>query len=216
MAVGAPGSFTVYASGSPTPRFNALGRLPRGVRLVDNGDGSASISGTPAPGSAGTYAFSIVAANRPGQRTVQSFTLTVLAKAPTATTEDVTGRVTDASTGLPLAGICVSLYANPTATTPLASARTAPDGSYEMDGVVPGPLQPLDSYHYLVGFSDPSNPGATVWYNGTPAGAPTEADANAIQLEGRLGTAVTGIDGALPSAAASSAGQGTCPSGSGA
>jgi len=217
MAVGSSGNFTVYASGSPTPHFEVAGRLPGGVRFTDNGDGTASIAGRPTPGSAGTYALSIVASNGPGERTVQSFTLTVLAKSPTATTEDVTGRVTDAATGRPLADVCVSLYANPTATTPLASARTSPDGSYEMDGVVPGPLQALDTYHYLVGFSEPSNPGQTVWYNGTPAGAPTEADANAIQLEGRLGTAVTGIDGALPStdSAAQPLPQGSCPSGSG-
>jgi hypothetical protein len=70
-----------------------------------------------------------------------------------------------------------------------------------MDGVVPAPLQAvntLDSSHYLVKFVDPSGTDTTTWYNGTPNGAQTEATANAIQLEGRLNTAITGINAVMP------------------
>ncbi len=197
MNVGSSGSYTMYASGSPTPRFRALGRLPRGVRFIDNRNGTATLSGTPAAGSAGTYAIWIAASNGAGGAARQAFTLTVLAQPPTATTEDVTGRVTSASTGRPLANVCAYLYANPSASTPLAFACTSRNGSYEMDAVVPGALQPLDTYHYLVKFVDPSGTYTTVWYNGTPAGAEAEVDANAIQLEGRLGTAITGINAVM-------------------
>jgi hypothetical protein len=195
MTVGSSSSYTLFASGSPTPSFAETGTLPSGVTFTDHGNGTATLSGTPASGSAGTYPISITASNGSGSAATQSFTLTVLAQSPTSTTVTVTGRVTSASTGLPLANVCVYLYFNPTTTTASASACTSANGSYEMDGVVPGPLQLLDTYHYLVKFVDSSG---TVWYNGTATGAQTEADANAIQLEGRLDTAVSGINAIMP------------------
>ncbi len=39
------------------------GALPGGVTFVDNGDGTATLAGTPAPGTDGTYPFTITAAN---------------------------------------------------------------------------------------------------------------------------------------------------------
>jgi hypothetical protein len=191
ITVGTAGSYTLFASGSPEPSFTETGALPSGVTFASNGNGTATLSGTPASGSGGTYALSITASNGTGNAANQSFLLTVLAQAPTSSTVDLTGRVTSASTGLPLSGVSVSLYINPTTSTALASTTTSASGSYEMDRVVPGPLQLLDTYHYLVKFV---NSAGTVWYNGTAAGATTEADANAIQLEGRLDTAVTGVN----------------------
>jgi hypothetical protein len=195
MTVGSSGSYALSASGSPTPSFAETGTLPNGVTFTDNGNGTATLAGTPAAGSAGTYPISITASNGSGSAATQSFTLTVTAQAPTSTTEIITGRVTSASTGLPLSGVTVSIYPNPTTSTALASATTSANGSYEMDGVVPGALQLLDTYHYLVKFVNSSG---TVWYNGTTAGASAEADANAVQLEGRLDTAVTGINAVMP------------------
>ena len=61
--VGVFGRFTVAASGVPTPRIEVTGQLPAGVSVVDNGDGTASLSGTPAPGSAGTYPLVARASN---------------------------------------------------------------------------------------------------------------------------------------------------------
>ncbi len=198
MTVGSSGSYTVFASGSPTPSIAEAGTLPSGVTFTDNGNGTATFAGTPVAGSAGVYPISLTAANGPGSTVTQAFALTVLAQGPTATTVTITGRVTSASTGLPLGNVCAYLYFNPTAATPGASACTSANGSYEMDGVVPGPLQLLDTYHYLVKLVDPAGTYTSVWYNGTPAGAQTEATGNAIQLEGRLNTAVTGIDAVMP------------------
>jgi Ricin-type beta-trefoil lectin domain-like/Putative Ig domain len=197
MTVGSAGTYTLFASGSPTPSYAETGALPSGVTFADKGNGTATLSGTPASGSAGTYPISITASNGSGSAATQAFLLTVTAQSPTSTTEIVTGRVTNASTGLPLSGVAVSLYINPTTSTALASATTSANGSYEMDGVVPGALALLDTDHYLVKFVDSAG---TVWYNGTPAGAPTEADANAIQLEGRLDSAVTGINAVMSAA----------------
>jgi hypothetical protein len=44
--VGSPFSFTVTTSGLPAPSLIKKGRLPKQLRFTDNGDGSATISGT--------------------------------------------------------------------------------------------------------------------------------------------------------------------------
>jgi Putative Ig domain len=54
--------------------------LPSGVSFHDNGDGSASLSGTAANGAAGSYLIKITANNGVTPDTTQSFTLTVLRK----------------------------------------------------------------------------------------------------------------------------------------
>jgi hypothetical protein len=58
-------SFTVHASGYPTPTITTpLGTtLPAGVTLTPNADGTATLSGTPAVGSNGTYTINLVANN---------------------------------------------------------------------------------------------------------------------------------------------------------
>jgi hypothetical protein len=45
--VGQPFSFLVTTSGSPVPKIKAKGKLPKGVKFHKNGDGTATISGTP-------------------------------------------------------------------------------------------------------------------------------------------------------------------------
>jgi hypothetical protein len=71
------GSFTVVASGAPTPSLSEAGALPSGVTFTDNGDGTATLSGTPRAGSGGVYQFTITAANGASPDAIQSFTLTV-------------------------------------------------------------------------------------------------------------------------------------------
>jgi hypothetical protein len=73
FAVGSPGSFTVTASGSPSPTFTEAGALPSGVTLSSGG----SLSGTPAAGSGGSYPLTITASNGVGANAMQSFILTV-------------------------------------------------------------------------------------------------------------------------------------------
>ena len=78
FATGATGSFLVTTTGSPTPAETRTGAtLPSGVSFVDNGNGTASLSGTPAAGTGGTYALSIAAANGVPPNATQTFTLTV-------------------------------------------------------------------------------------------------------------------------------------------
>src|SRR5487761_738099 len=77
FTVGAAGVINVTATGSPTPSLTETGALPGGVTFVDNGNGTATLSGTPAPGTAGTYPITIVAHNGVGSDATQTFTLTV-------------------------------------------------------------------------------------------------------------------------------------------
>ena len=60
---GSAGTFTVTSTGFPTAALSEVGTLPSGVNFVDNGDGTATLSGTPATGSNGVYSFSIKAIN---------------------------------------------------------------------------------------------------------------------------------------------------------
>src|SRR6185312_15045757 len=61
--VGQNGSFTVTTTGSPTPALTSIGALPSGVSFTNNGDGSATIAGTPAAGTDGAYSIVINATN---------------------------------------------------------------------------------------------------------------------------------------------------------
>ncbi len=105
--VGAPFSFTVTTTGVPAPTLTmTAGTLPSGLTLVDNGNGTATISGTPATGTGGTYPITITATNSAGTAT-QDFTLTN-SQAPTITspttatfTTTVPGSYAITTTGFP-------------------------------------------------------------------------------------------------------------------
>lgn len=71
---GSTGSFTVTATGTPTPAISEVGSLPAGVTFS-----AGKISGTPALGTAGTFALTFVAQNGTAPDASQSFTLTVFA-----------------------------------------------------------------------------------------------------------------------------------------
>ena len=73
--VGTPFSFTVTTTGVPVPALTESGALPSGLTFIDNGNGTATIAGTPATGSGAIYPITITAT---GTGTAsQQFTLTV-------------------------------------------------------------------------------------------------------------------------------------------
>jgi hypothetical protein len=88
FTIGSAGSFTVQATGTPTPSLSESGALPKGVTFTDNQDGTATIAGTPAAKTGGTYALLLSATNSVGTGT-QQFTLTVVG-APAITTANHT------------------------------------------------------------------------------------------------------------------------------
>ncbi len=114
FTVGTAGTFTVQTSGAPTPTLAKTGTLPSGVIFTDNGDGTATLSGTPAAGTGGTYALTITASNGVSPDATQSFTLTVN-QAPAITSANATtftvgtaGTFTVTATGTPTPSVTYS------------------------------------------------------------------------------------------------------------
>ena len=80
FSTGVPQAFTVIATGYPTAAINQTGSLPAGVSFTDNGNGTATITGTPGIGTAGVYPLTITASNPTAVATAtQTFSLTVTA-----------------------------------------------------------------------------------------------------------------------------------------
>ena len=77
LQAGSPANFTVTTSGFPPPAINKSGALPTGVTFTDNGNGTATIGGTPAGGSGGTYPLVFTANNGVAPNATQNFTMVV-------------------------------------------------------------------------------------------------------------------------------------------
>ena len=81
FSAGQPGSFviTTLAGFPTTTAITETGQLPSGVTFEDNGDGTATLSGTPDGGSGGDYPFTVTAAAVGGDSmsTPQNFDLVV-------------------------------------------------------------------------------------------------------------------------------------------
>jgi hypothetical protein len=69
-------SFTVTTTGVPDPSISKSGRLPHGLVLVNNGDGTATIEGIPTANNHVVSHFTLKARNAAGTAT-QKFTLTL-------------------------------------------------------------------------------------------------------------------------------------------
>jgi RHS repeat-associated protein len=74
LAIGTAASFTVTATGAPTPTLSESGALPSGVSF---NSGTGLLSGTPASGTNGSYPITFTASNGVGSNATQSFTLLV-------------------------------------------------------------------------------------------------------------------------------------------
>ncbi len=79
FSVGTPSSFlvTTAAATFPTASLSEIGALPNGVTFIDNGNGTATLSGTPGTGTGGVYPITIIAQNGISPNATQSFTLNV-------------------------------------------------------------------------------------------------------------------------------------------
>src|SRR4029077_10003868 len=100
------GSFTVTTTGFPTGASMVIsesGSLPSGVTFVNNNNGTATLAGTPAAFTQGTYVITITADNGIPPAANQTFTLTVLNNPPQLATNPVT-YTTPGNTQLHVAG----------------------------------------------------------------------------------------------------------------
>jgi len=164
FTIGAAGTFIVIATGSPTPSLSRAGALPGGLSFVDNGNGTGTVSGTPAAGTKGTYNIVFSAHNGVAPDASQSFTLTLnsATQAPAITSASNTvfntgaaGSFTVTSTGSPVPGITrtgtlptgVSFVDNGNGTGTLSGSPAAgTNGTYSLvfkahNGVFPAATQ---------------------------------------------------------------------------
>ncbi len=152
FALGESGLFTVTAPVFPLAAISETGALPSGVTFLDNGDGTAVLSGTPALGSAGPYPITITAANGVLPDAVQSFILTVTKATPliAVATQPDPANVAQQVT---LTATVSSALATPTGTvTFYIDGEIAGTGTLDAVGVATLVTGPLPSGNYLVRF----------------------------------------------------------------
>jgi hypothetical protein len=77
FAITQAGTFLVTSSGFPVAALAESGALPSNVTFSDNGNGTATLAGTPPAGTGGTYPITITASNGVGSSATQNFVLTV-------------------------------------------------------------------------------------------------------------------------------------------
>ena len=77
FVVGTPASFVVTTSYWPTPSLTLSGTLPNGITFTDNGNGTGTLSGTPALGANGTFHLTSTASDTVFPNVLQALTLTV-------------------------------------------------------------------------------------------------------------------------------------------
>jgi LmbE family N-acetylglucosaminyl deacetylase len=124
----AGGSFAVTASGAPAPAISlTAGALPAGVTLVDNGDGTATLAGTPGASSApanGSHKFEITlrASSSEGEAS-QAFALTVVNPGQGPSFTSVASATADV--GKPV-GLALSATGEPAPVLSLASGTLPP------------------------------------------------------------------------------------------
>ena len=179
FSLGSAGTFTVTTSGYPVAALSESGALPSGVTFTDNHDGTASLAGSPNPGTGGSYPITITAGNGVGSAATQSFTLNV-SQAPTITSGDsatfisgTQGTFTVTTTGTPTgrrsprAGTCRAASPSPTTVTarphwPATRLQTRA-AIYSLtinatNGVAPGASQPFTlTVGIPAGFSSPDS-----------------------------------------------------------
>ncbi len=218
FTVGTRGAFSVTTTGSPAAAISSSGSLPSGVTLTDNGDGTATLAGTPATGTKGSYPITITAANGVPPDATQSFTLTV-SDAPTAPaitsasaatfTAGTQGSFTVTTTGSPAAAI--SATSNPA----LPSGITFTDNGNGTATLAGTPASP-GSYQITITASNGVSPDATQNFTLTVAGsrvAPQITSANAtVFAAGQPGTFTVTATGS-PTAAITATSSPALPSG---
>jgi len=84
FTIGVAGSFMVTTVAYPTASFTESGHLPTGLTFVDNGNGTATLAGTPRILVGGDFPITITAKNGIGLPVTESFTI-IVQQAPSFT-----------------------------------------------------------------------------------------------------------------------------------
>ncbi len=216
LIVGSAAALRITAAGFPQPSLSTSGALPAGVSFVDNGNGTALLTGVPAPGSAGSYAVTITASNDLGATASRTLLLTVR-PAPTATKPP---RITSAAlatfamaqpgtfliktTGLPAAAVSIAGTAPPWLTLTTGAGGTA---------LLTGTPPALSSgvYHFTLvaqnGVGSPAQQSFTLTVDESPIFTSTASKTFAAGIPVSFAIATTGTPTAMLTS------QGTLPRG---
>ena len=136
--------------GYPVPTISTSSALPDGVSLTDNGNGTATLNGTPGPNAGGTYPVTIADANIVAQHE-QAFTLTVY-QAP---------GITSAASDTVFAGATMTSFAVAASgyPAPKLTASGLPSGVKLNGGLIAG--TPKTAGTYTATITAKSNAGTT-------------------------------------------------------
>ncbi|HEX3840060.1 MAG TPA: putative Ig domain-containing protein [Acidimicrobiales bacterium] len=214
FTAGQAGTFSVTtAATAPVPALTATGTLPSGVTFVDNGDGTATLAGTPAVGSGGTFPITVNATNGISPDASQPFTLTV-DEAPTFTSNATAGFIAG-TTGI---FVVTTAHDFPVATT-LSETGALPSGVTFTDNgdgtaTLTGTPAPGASgtYPLMLTATNGVSPDATQALSLTVGAAPNITSAAATSFTaGHAGTFTVTTGSQLPTAALTETG--TLPNG---
>src|SRR5262249_53317572 len=214
FTVGQAGTFTVTTTGTRTRPITRSGTaLPEGVTFVDNGNGTGTLSGTPAAGTKGTYALTFTASTSVASSATQRFTLSV-DQAPAITSVPATtftvgqaGTFTVTTTGAPTPTLTRSRPALPTVVTFVDNGN----GTGTLSGT-PG-MGTGGTYTFTFTASNNVRPDATQNFTLTVNQAPAITSANAVTFTvGQTGTFTVTTSG-LPTATTIPRGGASLPAG---
>ncbi|MFL6244509.1 MAG: beta strand repeat-containing protein, partial [Thermoanaerobaculia bacterium] len=117
------GTFTITTTGFPPPALSILGALPAGLTFTDNGNGTATIGGTPTAAGGSYPGFTVTASNGVGANANQSLTI-IINDIPTITSANAAtfvigqaGTFTVTATGFPTPSIARGGVALPAGVT---------------------------------------------------------------------------------------------------
>jgi hypothetical protein len=210
FVVGTFGSFTVRTSPpDPTATVNYTGTLPTGINFTLNGDGTATIDGTPSTGSQGSYPINITASNGTLPDAMQAFTITVQNSPPVLEAPAITSAASTTFTVGTPGTFTITTIGSPTPTLTWDGAQPAwlsfvdnTDGTATLSGT-PDAGSDL-SYSYTItarnGVSPPATQDFILHVTPTPASAQlvNVSTRLLIQTGGKVGIGGFIITGTAP------------------
>jgi hypothetical protein len=202
FTVGTPGTFTVTATGTPTPTLAGNGILPNGV-VFD--DATGLLSGTPLPGTGGTYVLTFTASNGASPNANQSFILTVDAAASIVSDNSTTFSVGAAGTFTATANGFPAPTLSESGTLPLGVSFNTSTGVLSgTPQLGQGGIYPLE-FTATNGVGSPATQAFTLIVNAAPAITSANATTFTVGTSGTFTVTASGVPsptfsetGALP------------------
>ena len=189
FTVGTAGSFTLTATGFPTPTLSKTGTLPSGVTF---NEATGVLSGTPAANMGGNYTLTFTASNGEPPDATQSFTLTVNQTPAITSTDNTTftvgtaGSFTVTATGFPTptlsetgtlpSGVTFNASTGVLSGTPGSNAG----GTYSITFTAANGASPDSSQNFVLTVENPE----PVLYSVSPPGATTGDGNTTLTLSG--------------------------------